>query len=67
MNSKEGLMYVVEAIIWYSFIYYLLLIITSGTGFNLWIDSLVLLILAYVGILVCPWTWKFEKHISKKK
>ena len=65
MNSKEGLMYVVEAIIWFFFIYYLLFAIKSGI--NLWIDSFVLLVLAYLGVLSCPWLYKFEKHISKNK
>lgn len=67
MNKKEGFQYFLEAVIWYLFIYYWLLVITTGTDMSLWIDSLILLVLAYVGILVCPWTKKFEKHMEKDK
>jgi len=64
-KRDDKLFYVIEAIIWYFFISYFLFAIKSG--YNLWIDSLVLLVLAYLGVLACPWTRRFEKHIGKGK
>ena len=65
MNKGKNFIYVVDAIIWYFFFYYLLFAIENAG--DLWVDSLVLLILAYAGVWTCPWTRKFEKHIDKKK
>lgn len=63
--GKEGWMYVLEAIIWYVFLAYFLFSITIGT--RIWIDALVLLVLAYLGTLACPWTWKFKKLFKESK
>lgn len=67
MEFKRVLQYLVEAIIWYVFIYYLILTIKSQTGLSLWLDSLILLVLMYLGFMACPWTWKFYKHVEKDK
>jgi len=65
MDKKEGLMYVVEAVIWFFFVYYLLYSIKNPV--NLWVSALILLVLAYAGTITCPWFRMFTKHLKNKK
>ncbi len=44
---------IVEAIIWYGFIYYLLYAIKNPV--ELWLSSAILLVLATLGTVACPW------------
>ena len=58
---------VVEAIIWYGFIFYLLYALKNPV--ELWSSSAVLLILAYLGTIACPWvrnTDAWQRMIGKK-
>jgi hypothetical protein len=58
MNATEWFWTVVEAVIWYFFIYYLLFAVQNEV--NLWTASLVLLVLAYLGTITCPWFRKTD-------
>jgi len=44
---------VVETVIWYGFIYFLLYVLKNPV--DLWFSSAVLLALAYLGTMACPW------------
>ncbi|MEX0920119.1 MAG: hypothetical protein WDZ69_00880 [Candidatus Pacearchaeota archaeon] len=65
MDSRDNLMYIVSAVIWFFFIYYLLFSIK--TDIDLWLASLILLVLAYLGTLSCPWLHKFNEHVGENK
>ncbi len=54
MESKDWFFAVVEVVICYFFIYYLLSSIKGGVV-NLWVDALVLVVLAYLGTIISPW------------
>ena len=53
MNAKDWVLTGVEVITWYGFIYYMLYSIKNPV--NLFASTLVLLVLAYVGTISCPW------------
>jgi multisubunit Na+/H+ antiporter MnhF subunit len=68
MKTKDRFLAVVEAVIWYCFIYYLIYAIKNPV--ELWQSALVLLILAYLGTILCPWmqnsdAWK--RMLGKKE
>ncbi len=43
-----------ELAVWYLFIVYLVRTIKKETG-NVWISSAILLVLFYLGFVLCPW------------
>ncbi len=53
MKKSDILRGILEAGVWYVFIYYLLYVLKNPV--ELWQAALVLLVLAYVGVFVCPW------------
>ncbi len=53
MKTKNLFWGVVEAVIWFTFIYYLLYAIKNPV--ELWKASLILLVLMYLGMASCPW------------
>ncbi|HJO14642.1 MAG TPA: hypothetical protein QGG70_01170 [Candidatus Pacearchaeota archaeon] len=63
--KKENLMYAIEAVIWFFFIYYFLYTIKNPV--NLWVSALILLVLGYIGTITCPWFVMFTKHLKNKK
>ena len=66
MKTKNWFLVIFEAIVWYGFVYYLLYSIKNSV--NLYISSLVLLTLIYVGTISCPWfrnTKAFKKIIEE--
>jgi len=67
MNSKDWFWAIVEAVIWYGFFYYLLYTIKSPVV--LWQSALILLGLAYLGTITCPWVRNTEawKKLQRKK
>ena len=44
---------IIEAIIWYVFIYYIIYILKNPV--EIWLSALILLVLMYAGVSVCPW------------
>ncbi|MAT68746.1 MAG: hypothetical protein CMJ58_04410 [Planctomycetaceae bacterium] len=54
MSTWHILLGVLEAIVWYFFIWYLLTTLRAKER-NLWLAALVLLLLAYAGFVLCPW------------
>ena len=54
MSAWHVLLSVAEAAVWYLFIWYGLSTIRAKER-NLWLAALILLLLAYAGILLCPW------------
>ncbi|MFQ6119988.1 MAG: hypothetical protein ACE5KE_08895 [Methanosarcinales archaeon] len=53
MNVKDWFLTGVEAVVWYGFIYYTLYSIKNDV--NLFVSALILLALAYIGTISCPW------------
>jgi hypothetical protein len=53
MKKSDLLRGILEAGVWYVFIYYFLYVLKNPV--ELWLAALVLLVLAYVGFWVCPW------------
>ena len=53
MKKNDMLRGILEAGIWYLFIYYMLYVLKNPV--DLWQASLILLVLAYVAVFVCPW------------
>ena len=67
MNTKDWLLAGFEAIVWYGFIYYLIYAIKNPV--NLYTSALILLVLAYIGTISCPWfrrTKAFKELIGNK-
>ena len=67
MNKKDWLLAGLEAVIWYLFIYYALYSVKNPV--NLRVSALVLLVLAYVGTIACPWfrrTKAFREMMGQK-
>ena len=58
MELKNVLFGIVEAVIWYFFLWYFLDTIKRER--NLWRAALVLLVLAYLGFVTCPWIRETE-------
>ncbi len=54
MEAKHILLGLIEAVVWYVFIFYWLYTIRKPER-NLWIASAVLLGLFYFGFVLCPW------------
>ncbi len=54
MKPHDWFWGLVEAVIWYCFIYYFLYVLKTD-DVELWKASLVLLALVYVGTISCPW------------
>lgn len=52
MKTKNWYLAIRKAVIWYSFIYYLLYAIKNSV--ELWQAALILLALAYLGTITCP-------------
>ena len=66
MNAKDWFLAGVEAVVWYVFIYYALYSIKNPV--NLFVSALILLVLAYIGTISCPWfrrTEAFKKMLEK--
>ncbi|MFB6181579.1 MAG: hypothetical protein ABEJ24_01650 [Candidatus Magasanikbacteria bacterium] len=59
MSTKDWLLSIVEAVLWFGFIYFWLYVIKHPTsqlpGDSLVLSSLILLAIAYAAILSCPW------------
>lgn len=53
MKKSVWIWGIIEAVIWYGFIYYLLYSLKNPV--DLWFSSLVLLILVFAGTMACPW------------
>lgn len=53
MSAKNWFWGVVEAILWYAFVYILLYTIKNPV--DLYANSLILLMLAYAATIACPW------------
>ena len=53
MKKGDILRGILEAIIWYVFIYYFLYVLKNPV--DLWLSTLILLVLMYAGVSVCPW------------
>lgn len=53
MNTKDWFLVIVELVVWYGFIYYVLYAMKNPV--NLYFGALILLVLAYIGIVSCPW------------
>ena len=53
MEKGDILRGILEAIIWYVFIYYFLYVLKNPI--DLWLAALILLVLMYAGVSVCPW------------
>ena len=53
MEFKSLVLGIVEAVIWYFFLWYFLSVLKKDR--NLWVAALILLILAYLGFVTCPW------------
>ena len=53
MKKNDLLSGILEAGIWYIFIYYFLYVLKNSV--ELWLASLVLLALTYAGFFACPW------------
>lgn len=53
MKKSDLFRGILEAGIWYVFIYYLLYVLKNPV--ELWSAALILLVLMYVGVFVCPW------------
>ena len=58
MELKNLLLGVVEAVIWYFFLWFLL--DTLKRDRNLWLAALILLVLGYLGFVTCPWIRETE-------
>lgn len=58
MELKNLLLGVIEAVIWYFFLWYFLDTIKRER--NLWLAALILLVLAYLGFVTCPWIRETE-------
>lgn len=58
MTGKNTLWAIIEAVIWYLFFYYLLYAVKTDVGLGQ--SALILLILAYVGTVTCPWLRQTE-------
>ncbi|QEG35897.1 hypothetical protein [Bythopirellula goksoeyrii] len=54
MELKHIVLGLLEAVVWYFFIYYWLDTLRKPSR-NLWIASAVLLALFYLGLVLCPW------------
>lgn len=53
MKTTDWVRAIVEAVIWFFFIYYFLWSVRNPV--NLWESALILIVLAYAAALVCPW------------
>ncbi len=53
MKKSDLLRGILEAVVWYIFIYFLLYVLKNPV--ELWSAALIFLVLAYVGVFVCPW------------
>lgn len=53
MSTVEILFAIVEAALWYAFLWFLLDAIRNNR--NLWLASLYLLVTTYLGFVACPW------------
>jgi len=53
MEAKDWFFAGIEVVVWYGFIYYGLYSIKNPV--NLFLSALVLLALAYIGTISCPW------------
>ena len=68
MKSKDWFWAIVEAVIWYGFIYYLLYAIKNPVGLRQ--SALVLLVIGYLGTIACPWlrnTEGWRRMLGKKE
>ena len=54
MEPKNIVLATVEAVIWYLFLWYSLSTIKHPDR-SLWLASLILLVLGYLGFVTCPW------------
>ncbi len=62
-TTTDWILAAVEAIIWYGFICYFLYSIKNSV--NIYQSALILLVMAYVAAICCPWTRRMLKFISK--
>ena len=66
MDTKDWFLIGVEIIAWYGFIYYTLYSIKNPV--NLFTSAVILLALAYIGTISCPWfrrTEAYKKMLGK--
>ncbi len=66
MKLKDWLLSGVEAIVWYAFIYYALYSIKNPV--DLRVSALILLVLAFLGTIACPWfrrTQAFKEMVKE--
>lgn len=54
MEIKHIILGLLEAVVWYFFIYYSLDTIRKPNR-NLWLASAILIALFYLGFILCPW------------
>jgi formate hydrogenlyase subunit 3/multisubunit Na+/H+ antiporter MnhD subunit len=54
MSAYNTVLAIVESVIWYFFIWYLL-DTTRKKDRNLWVAAFILLALGYLGFVACPW------------
>lgn len=67
MKKSDIFRGIIEAIIWFVFTWYLLYVLKNPV--ELWSSALILLVLMYAGVLVCPWvrhTIGWRKMIGKE-
>ena len=66
MKKKDRMLMGIEAVVWYGFVYYALYSIKNPV--NLFASALILLTLAYIGTVSCPWfrrTKAFKELLRK--
>ncbi|MBI5421001.1 MAG: hypothetical protein HZA35_01675 [Parcubacteria group bacterium] len=67
MKKGDIVRAILEAGIWYVFTWYLLYVLKNPV--ELWFAALVLLVLMYAGVLICPWvryTSSWRRMVGKE-
>ncbi len=67
MTTKNIFWAIIEAVIWYVFICYFLY--TTQNPVDIYASGLILLVLAYAGMMACPWvrsTAAWRKMLGKE-
>ena len=54
ITTHHLLLGAIELAVWYLFIVYFIRTVKQDTG-NIWISSAILLVLFYLGFVLCPW------------
>lgn len=58
MSTKDIIWGIIEAVIWYAFVYYLLYALKNPVDLRL--AALILLVLVYLGTVTCPLVHKMD-------